>query len=282
MTNTVRVGTLVASLFLAVTAHSQELSIETNVFQGFRSAARTAQTSPLVHYLPPASGWSTEIASQRQQLREVLGLDGAALLTGDRATIAYGVPHRIEAMRGQIVVSVLPRPSGKGMMEFDVTITSGKDAQAVTTSASVSGRVGSTFVLGGRTPTLPDGWATADSPFFVFITPLERLSVPAVWPVGGEVTAPREISRVKPDFPPDAKREGRTGAVIFEVVVDASGAVTSVEIVRHADPDLEQAALTAVKQWRYEPATRNGAPVAVWFSITMRFPRPVAADSVRP
>jgi TonB family protein len=254
-------------------AQAQELPIEANVFQGFSSTARSAPASPLVVHLPSGVGWSADIALQRQQLKETLSLDGAAFLVGDRATVAHGTRHQFEALRGEIVVSILPRRTGSDMLELDISITTRKDAMAVTTSICVSARAGSTFVLGGNSHSLPNGWATADAPFFVAITPLARFSTPAVWPIGGDVMPPKELSRVQPRFPPDAKREGRTGVVVFDVVVDTSGAIASVEVARHADPDLEQAALEAVKQWRYQPATRNGAPVPVWLSITMRFPR---------
>lgn len=274
MLTPVRTAVLVSVVLLAARAPAQDLPIEINVFQGFSAAVRGVPAPPLVIYFPPANGWSADISVQRKQLKEALGLDGAALLTGDRATVPYGTRHQFDALRGEVVVSVLPSSSGPEVLELDVSITTGKGAEAVTATVCASGRVGSTIVLGATTPPLPNGWATASNPLFVAITPLKRLSAPAIWPVGGEITPPKELSRAQPRFPPEAKSEGRTGVVVFDVVIDASGAVAAVEISRHADPDFELAALEAVRQWRYQPATRNGAPVAVWFSITMRFPRP--------
>lgn len=274
MLTSVRTTVLFSVVSLAAHAAAQDLPIEVNVFQGFSSSMRTVPAPPLLIYFPPASGWSADIASQRRQLQETLGVDGAALLTGNRAIVSYDTRHQFEALRGEIVVSVLPRRSGPDTLDLDVSITTGKGAEAATATVCASGRVGSTIVLGAPSPPLPNGWATASNPLFIAITPLTHLSVPATWPVGADITPPKEVSRVQPRFPPEAKREGRSGVVVFDVVIDASGAVAAVHIGRHADPDLELAALEAVRQWRYQPATRNGVPVPVWFSITMRFQPP--------
>jgi protein TonB len=60
------------------------------------------------------------------------------------------------------------------------------------------------------------------------------------------------------------------GVVILEATIDAGGQVQAVQLLRSA-PLLDQAALEAVRQWRYEPATLNGEPVPVIMTITVRF-----------
>jgi TonB family protein len=42
-------------------------------------------------------------------------------------------------------------------------------------------------------------------------------------------------------------------------------------VVRHSDPEFDDSALAAVRQWRYEPATLKGAPVRVYLTLTVSF-----------
>ncbi len=82
--------------------------------------------------------------------------------------------------------------------------------------------------------------------------------------VGGEVTAPVEISRVEPDC------HGLSGVAIAELIVSENGAVEAGRVLRTVSPDAKPAILAAVRQWRFRPATFNGKPVAVYFTVTVR------------
>jgi protein TonB len=70
---------------------------------------------------------------------------------------------------------------------------------------------------------------------------------------------------------PDLARSARVdGTVILEAVVDTNGSVTQLRVVRSV-PLLDQAALDAVRQWRYAPSVYGGRPVSVLLTITVRF-----------
>lgn len=89
------------------------------------------------------------------------------------------------------------------------------------------------------------------------------------------VTQPRIIpeSRVVPVFPEAARKEGIGGKVILEAVLDEFGVVRRVS-VRRGVPDhveFEEAAVAAVKQWRYDPATQDGVPVPIIFNVIIDF-----------
>jgi len=75
---------------------------------------------------------------------------------------------------------------------------------------------------------------------------------------------------VAPIYPQVAREARRQGVVILEAVIDASGNVTSVSVLR-GDPLLDQAALDAVQQWKFKPATLNGEAIPVVMTVTVQF-----------
>jgi protein TonB len=89
--------------------------------------------------------------------------------------------------------------------------------------------------------------------------------------VGGEVKEPIEISRVKPQYPEAARKARMQGVVILEAIITKDGSVSDVRILRGINPLLDNAAMRAVQQWRYKPATFNGRPVPVYLTVTVTF-----------
>jgi len=88
--------------------------------------------------------------------------------------------------------------------------------------------------------------------------------------VGGAVTAPTKIVDVTPVYPPIAQAAGVEGLVIIQATIGVDGRVTNATVLRPA-PLLEEAALNAVRQWRYTPTRLNGEPVAVVMTVTVSF-----------
>lgn len=92
-----------------------------------------------------------------------------------------------------------------------------------------------------------------------------------VLPLGGDVQKPVKVHAPAPVYTELARRARIQGIVILQAVIDREGAVVSAEIVRGLPMGLNEAALEAVRQWRYEPATLQGRPVAVQFNLTVKF-----------
>src|SRR5688572_6266320 len=88
--------------------------------------------------------------------------------------------------------------------------------------------------------------------------------------VGGKISAPQVVHRVNPDYPAVAQQARVGGDVVLEAVVGPDGRVQSVRVVK-SHPLLEQAAVNAVKQWRYEPLRLNGEPTPFVLSVTVAF-----------
>ena len=89
--------------------------------------------------------------------------------------------------------------------------------------------------------------------------------------VGGNVQATRLVNRVKPEYPEEAKTEGKQGAVLMRAVISIEGKIIGLRLLGNADPDLAAAAQDAVKQWTYEPTRLNGVPVEIVTVIEVRF-----------
>jgi len=88
--------------------------------------------------------------------------------------------------------------------------------------------------------------------------------------VGELPVAPRKIADARPVYPEIARSARVEGTVVMEAVLDTAGRVTQIRVIRSI-PLLDQAALDAVRQWRYTPSVYNGRPVSVLMTITMRF-----------
>lgn len=81
---------------------------------------------------------------------------------------------------------------------------------------------------------------------------------------------PRKVVDVRPVYPDLARTARVEGTVILEAVLDTSGRVTQLRVVRSV-PLLDQAALDAVRQWRYSPSLYGGRPVSVLMTVTILF-----------
>lgn len=85
-----------------------------------------------------------------------------------------------------------------------------------------------------------------------------------------DIRPPTLIKRVDPVYPDAARNAKIEGLVILEATTDAYGRIISVKVLRSI-PELDQAAIDAIKQWVYEPMMIEGKPRGVVFTVTVRF-----------
>jgi protein TonB len=90
---------------------------------------------------------------------------------------------------------------------------------------------------------------------------------------GGDVQPPRKIFTVMPIYPKIALYAHMQGTVVLECIIATDGRVKDVTVVQGI-PLLDQAAVDAVKQWRYTPTLLDGSPVEVVMSVTVHFRTP--------
>ena len=104
----------------------------------------------------------------------------------------------------------------------------------------------------------------------VLVEALKPPPPPAPLPVGGHIKPPQKIKTVNPVYPPVAQSARVQGIVILEAVIGPRGWVEDVKVLRSV-PLLDEAAITAVRQWEYTPTLLNGVPVAVVMTVTVTF-----------
>ena len=88
--------------------------------------------------------------------------------------------------------------------------------------------------------------------------------------VGGAIVAPQKRAHVQPAYPPMAKAGRVQGAVSLSIVINTNGAVERATVVKSI-PALNDAAIAAVKQWKYAPTLVNGVAVPVTMVVHVNF-----------
>jgi TonB family protein len=79
------------------------------------------------------------------------------------------------------------------------------------------------------------------------------------------------VSRIEPVYPEYARKMHQEGVVVLQAVIDSSGLVVNLRVVKSAGEMLDSAAIAAVEKWIYRPATLNGRTVNVYLSVSVDF-----------
>ncbi len=97
-------------------------------------------------------------------------------------------------------------------------------------------------------------------------------------------TPPSLKSSVEATYPPDALRDRVEGTVVLELTVDEAGAVKDVRVVTPAGHGFDEAAVLAVKQFKFEPARQSGSPIpaTIQFSYEFHLPTPTPTPTPSP
>ena len=88
--------------------------------------------------------------------------------------------------------------------------------------------------------------------------------------VGGNIPTPTKITDARPHYPEEAIKARVSGMVVLEAIIAPDGSVHSAKVLRSI-PLLDEPAIEAVKQWRYEPTYLNGVAVPVIMTVTVNF-----------
>ena len=92
-----------------------------------------------------------------------------------------------------------------------------------------------------------------------------------IYKVGGGITAPKPVDTPDPEYTEEARRAKIQGTCILWLIVDAEGHPRDIRVVRGLGYGLDAKALETVKQWRFEPARKDGQPVNVQVSVEVGF-----------
>jgi TonB family protein len=97
--------------------------------------------------------------------------------------------------------------------------------------------------------------------------------------VGGNIQSSKLIKKVEPIYPEPARKDHIEGSVVLTITVDAEGNVSDVHVLK-GHPQLDEAAVTAVSQWKYSPTLLNGEPCPVIATVTLVFSITAAGEPV--
>lgn len=92
-----------------------------------------------------------------------------------------------------------------------------------------------------------------------------------VFHVGAEVTAPKATFTPEPKFTDIARYEKFQGTLVVDLIVGKDGAAHRIRLVRPLGLGLDESARSMIQTWRFEPATKNGQPVAVEMNVEVAF-----------
>lgn len=88
---------------------------------------------------------------------------------------------------------------------------------------------------------------------------------------GSGIEPPRLLREVKAEYTEEARQRGLSGDVLLEIVVRSDGTVGDVRMLHGLGAGLDQRAVAAVRQWRFDPARRRGLPVDVLVEVAVEF-----------
>ncbi len=92
-----------------------------------------------------------------------------------------------------------------------------------------------------------------------------------VYKVGGGISAPQAVSTPDPEYTEEARNAKTQGTCILWLIVDDHGNPRDIRVVRGLGFGLDAKAIEAVKQWRFQPAQKDGHPVNVQISVEVGF-----------
>jgi len=92
-----------------------------------------------------------------------------------------------------------------------------------------------------------------------------------VYKVGAGISAPTAISAPDPDYTEEARRAKKQGTCVLWLIVDSAGHPRDIRVMRGLGFGLDEKAVEAVKQWRFQPALKDGRPVDVQISVQVEF-----------
>lgn len=121
--------------------------------------------------------------------------------------------------------------------------------------------------------TATGGLTVTDNGKVVYRLPGKPIAGSKELPASSQPDETRLIHRVDPEYPEEARNKNIQGAVVLDVQVLENGRVGGIEIAS-GEPVLSQAAIRAVKQWRYRPFAIDGRPVQSQTRVTIRFTLP--------
>jgi TonB family protein len=121
---------------------------------------------------------------------------------------------------------------------------------------------------GEAAPSIDASQPSSGAPFTLSASHSKEPTAPL--PIGGDVVSAKLLKSVPPVYPPAARSQRVGGDVKIDALVDVSGNVSTMKVI--SGPTLlHQAAMSALKQWKYEPAKLDGNPTPMHLTVIVQF-----------
>jgi TonB family protein len=92
-----------------------------------------------------------------------------------------------------------------------------------------------------------------------------------IYSVGGDVSAPRVLSKVDPEYSEEARAAKLDGSVLLDVVIGTDGLAHDINVLNGIGAGLDQKAVEALQKWHFQPGAKDGEPVRVRAKIEFKF-----------
>jgi TonB family protein len=176
---------------------------------------------------------------------------------------AWGTPLRVDNPGGKLRIVSAAADRQFNESSWGTAASASFDEDIVYENGGFTRRVDEKALLSSTAMPTPDPLSQPADPPFPTQTTARR--------VGGDVKAPVIVTRVEPVYSDEYRRARISGIVILETVITDQGEVTDVRVIKSLAPDLDMAAVAAVRQWKFQPGTLDGKPVPVIFNLTINF-----------
>jgi TonB family protein len=207
-------------------------------------------------------------------------------------------PMAAPRIRQEKISGTVVDPSRARIPNVEITVTDPETKDTITTAATdlkgdfaieipAGQKVQLTFRSEGFRPAVVNNAQSGQSPMTITLMlgsvnetvtivagslPGSPASGPKLQPmrIGGNVHFSKLIRRVDPIYPMEARQQGIEGVVIVEAYVGLEGEVLSTRVMKGIPP-LDDAAVEAIRQWRYTPCLLNGEPQLWLTTVTLVF-----------
>jgi TonB family protein len=246
-----------------VVSGPKDYVLNVDVFRGSAAGtvAASSATSPAKTTIlsPWASGWSDDAARLSTSVRDVQRLDRAQLVLRERLTQEKNT-GTIRGSNYWVAVRFLYTTTRTVELEVRIVPDEGAEKGGGGMPVHLSAELGKTTVVRA---------GPENEPLYAALTLKDPL--PGKWRSRG--WPPQPTSPIRPVYPESARRASPGGTVVVKALVDADGTLVEPFVLTSLHPDLDAAALDAVRNARFRPATLNGTPVAAMLTLSCTFSR---------
>ncbi len=264
------IATGIAALFVVAAGGALYFHVWPGTNSSARSASVQAPAAPPVTNSSPSLGQSTPVQSLATnpvaQVNQP-NTNSAAAASAPAVGIHVGEVTPATANREPAPVRVQPSAPVPQKVAKVIPDMSALSAHPVSAQRSASGDAdpAPSVDTGAASPSGELQGIAANSD----VAPPPPPAAPAIR-IGGNVKPPRLLSSTLPVYPSIARSTGIEGSVVVEASIGPAGNVVATKVIS-GSPMLRQAALDALRRWKYQPATLNGEPVTVETTVTIQF-----------